>query len=140
MSDFHSLRSLCPLLLTPTVHSSVRGKCPPVICTSRAQKVPIFHQYVTVLHHHPWLGEKVCNTMKQHPLTLPTLIPSLDKVSTSTSATFNTSAWGQLHLKGLKGKAHVFSKGKTKDCGKTKSRQEGDHKENLDGIFHVLGS
>lgn len=81
----------------------------------------------------------MCNTMKQHPLTLPTLIPSLDKVSTSTSATFNTSAWGQLHLKGLKGKAHVFSKGKTKDCGKTKSRQEGDHKENLDGIFHVLG-
>lgn len=78
--------------------------------------------------------------MEQDPLILLILILNLNKVPTSTSATVNTSAWGQLHpTRLLKGKEHVFSKGKTKDCGKTKSRWERDQKENLDGIFHILG-
>lgn len=72
-------------------------------------------------------------------LVLSSSIPNLNEMSTSTSVTFNISAWGQLPPTGLlKGKAQAFSKGKTRDCGKPMSRQERDDKENLDGIGHIV--
>lgn len=58
--------------------------------------------------------------------TLSSFMPNLNEVPISTSATFNTSAWGQLHPTGLpKGKAQAFSKGKTRYCGKTVQTGEG---------------
>lgn len=137
--DFHSFRGIYSLLLTPTARPSVRKLPTCDLYTSRAQKMPTFCQYVAGLHHThgwkrrcatPWSSQvSLCFPIQLHAQSLQDALLHLCNIQHFCMGSVPSH-------RAAEGKGTAFCKGKMRDCKKTKSRQERDDEENLDGIGH----